>query len=159
MRNKSSEWLDYIELGFDSISLKCLKNMKTVYQDENNVVLDENSAGWKPCINRESKSLELTLKLYSCYDINMKFLVFVTPQSIYHGCSTRKTFWEEKFTGKQDLFEYLNMKNCGPRKVRKYKEIKSSDKCVTLNIYEILNISEKFDDLNKMVTTSSNSKV
>ena len=43
MRNKSSELLDYIELGFDSISLKCLKNMKTVYQDENNVVLDENS--------------------------------------------------------------------------------------------------------------------
>ena len=61
MRNKSSEWLDYIELGFDSISLKCLENMKTVYQDENNVVLDENSVEWKPCINRESKSLELTI--------------------------------------------------------------------------------------------------
>ena len=43
MKNKSSEWLDDIELGFDSISLKCLKNMKTVYQDENNVVLFENS--------------------------------------------------------------------------------------------------------------------
>ena len=42
MRNKSSEWLEYIELGFDSISLKCLKDMKTVYQDENSVVLDEN---------------------------------------------------------------------------------------------------------------------
>ena len=52
MKNKSSEWLDYIELGFDSISLKCLKNMKTVYQDENNVVLVENSVEWKPCINR-----------------------------------------------------------------------------------------------------------
>ena len=43
MKNKSSGWLDYIELGFDSISLKCLKNMKTVYQDEKNVVLVENS--------------------------------------------------------------------------------------------------------------------
>ena len=43
MRNKSSELLEWIELGFDSISLKCLKNMKTVYQDENNVVIDENS--------------------------------------------------------------------------------------------------------------------
>ena len=42
-RNKSSECLDYIELGLDSISLKCLENMKTVYQDENNFVLDENS--------------------------------------------------------------------------------------------------------------------
>ena len=39
-KNKSSEWLDYIELGFDLIILKCLKNMKAVYQDENNVVLD-----------------------------------------------------------------------------------------------------------------------
>ena len=61
MKNKSSEWLDYIELGFDPISLKCLKNIKTVYQDENNVVLVENSVEWKPCINRESKSLELTI--------------------------------------------------------------------------------------------------
>ena len=41
MRNKSSECLDQIELGFDSISLNCLKNMKTVYQDENNVVPSE----------------------------------------------------------------------------------------------------------------------
>ena len=51
------------------------------------------------------------------------------------------------------------MKNCGCRKVRKHKEIKGSDKCVTLNIYEILNISEKFDDLDKIETTSSESKV
>ena len=40
----------------------------------------------------------------------------------------------------------------------KHKEIKGSDKCVTLTIYEILNISEKFDDLNNMETTSSESK-
>ena len=45
------------------------------------------------------------------------------------------------------------MKNCGRRKVRKHKGIKGSDKCVTLNI------SEKFDSLNKMETTSSESKV
>ena len=51
------------------------------------------------------------------------------------------------------------MKNCGRRKFRKHKEIKGSDKCVTLNIHEILNISEKFDDLNKMESTSSESKV
>ena len=51
------------------------------------------------------------------------------------------------------------MKNCGQRNVRKHKEIKGSNKCVTLNIYDILNISEKFDDLNKMETTSSDSKV
>ena len=41
----------------------------------------------------------------------------------------------------------------------KHKEIKGTDKCVTLNIYEVLNISDKFDDLNKMETTSSESNV
>ena len=69
----------------------------------------------------------------------MKFLVVVTPPSIYHGCSTQKTFWEEKFSGKKDFFLYVNMKHCGRRKVRKHKEIKGSDKCFTLNI------SENFD--------------
>ena len=88
----------------------------------------------------------------------MKFLVVVTPPSIYHGCSTWKTFWEEKFTGKQDLFESVIMKNCGRLKVIKHKEIKGSDKCVTFNIYKILNISEKSDGLNKTKTTYSESK-
>ena len=74
--------------------------MKTIYPYENNVVLNENSVEGKPCINGESKSDELTIYLYSCHDVNMKFLVVVTPPSIYHGCSTRKTFWEEKFTVK-----------------------------------------------------------
>ena len=49
--------------------------------------------------------------------------------------------------------------NYGRRKVRKNKEIKGSDKCVTLNFYENLNISENFDSLNKIETTSSESKV
>ena len=40
----------------------------------------------------------------------MKFLAVVTPPSIYHGCSTRKTFWEEKFTGKKDVFQSVSMK-------------------------------------------------
>ena len=82
----------------------------------------------------------------------MKFLVVVTTPSIYHGCSTWKTFWEEKFTGKKDLFQSVTIKNCGCRKVRKHKEIKGSDKCVTLDI------SAKFDSLNNMKTTSSESK-
>ena len=78
----------------------------------------------------------------------MKFLLVVTPPSIYHGCSTLKTFWEEKITGKS-----VNIKNCGRPKVRKHNNIKGSDKIVTLNV------SEKFDSLNKMETTSSESKV
>ena len=82
----------------------------------------------------------------------MKFLAVVTTPSISHGCSTRKTFWEEKFTGKENLFLSVNMKNCGCRKVRKHKEIKGSDKIVTLDI------SAKFDSLNKTETTDSESK-
>ena len=82
----------------------------------------------------------------------MKFLLVVTPPSIYHGCSTRKTFWEEKFTGKESLSLSVNMKNCGRRKVSKHKEIKGSDKIV------ILDISTNFDSLNKIETTSSESK-
>ena len=58
-----------------------------------------------------------------------------------------------KFIGKEYLFLSVNMKNCGRQKVRKHKEIKVSDKYVTLDI------SSKFDSLNKMKTTSSDSKV
>ena len=82
----------------------------------------------------------------------MKFLAVVTPPSIYHGCSTRKTFWEEKFTGKESLFLSVNMKNCGRHNVRNHKEIRGSDKYVTLDI------SSKFDSLDKMKITSSESK-
>ena len=82
----------------------------------------------------------------------MNFLVVVTPPSIYHGCSTWKTFWEGKCTGKQDLFQSVNMKNYGCHKVRKHKKIKGSDKCVTFNI------SENFDSLNNMETACPDSK-
>ena len=51
------------------------------------------------------------------------------------------------------------MRNCGQRNVRKNKEIKDSDERVTLNMNEILKISEKFENLDKMETTSSESKV
>ena len=64
----------------------------------------------------------------------MKLLVVVTQPSIYHGCSTRKTFWEEKFTGKENLFLAVKMKNCVRHNVRKQKEIKGSDKYATLDI-------------------------
>ena len=82
----------------------------------------------------------------------MKLPVVVTPPSIYHGCSTWKTFWEEKFTSKENLFLAVNMKNCGRHNVRKNKEIKGSDK------YTTLNISSKFDSMYKIKITSSESK-
>ena len=74
----------------------------------------------------------------------MRFIVVVTPPSIYHGCSAHKTFWEEKSTGKEAFFLSVNMKDCGRRKVRKHKDIKGNDKIVTLNV------SAKFDILNNM---------
>ena len=90
----------------------------------------------------------------------MKFLVVSSPPSIYHGCSTRKTFWEEKFAGKkQDLFKPIKMRNCGKRNVRKHKEFKKGAERVTdENKYEILEILDKFGILDMMETTSSDSK-
>ena len=82
----------------------------------------------------------------------MKLIAFVTTPSIYHGCSTRKTSWEEKFTGKEDLGLSMNMKICGRRNVRKHKEVRGSDNYVTLDI------SSKFDILDKMKITSSDSE-
>ena len=82
----------------------------------------------------------------------MKLLAVVTPPSIYHGCSTWKTFWEGKFKGRENLFPSMNIKFCGRCKVRKHKEIRGSDKIATLDI------SAKFDSLNKMETASSESK-
>ena len=79
----------------------------------------------------------------------MKIISVVTPPSIYHGCSTWKTFWEERFTGKENLFLAMDMKNGGRRNVRKHKEIRGTDKYVTLDI------SSKFDILDRMKITSS----
>ena len=79
----------------------------------------------------------------------MNILAVVTPPSIYHGCSTQKTLWEEKFIGKENLFLAVKMKNGGRHNVRKHKEIKGSDKYVTLNI------SSNFDSLENMKIKSS----
>ena len=89
--------------------------------------------------------------------ININILAVVTPPSIYYGCSTWKTFWEEKFTGEEKFtvgeFSAVKMKNYGRRNVRKYIDINSGDKYVTLDI------ALKFDGLYKMRITSSESKV
>ena len=58
----------------------------------------------------------------------MKLASVVTPPYIYHGWSTRKTFWEDKFTP-------VNMISCENFNVRKYKEIKNSDQYIALDIY------------------------
>ena len=42
--------------------------------------------------------------------MNMKLLAVVTPPYIYHGCYTRKTLWEEIFTGEETFLSAVNMK-------------------------------------------------
>ena len=84
--------------------------------------------------------------------MNINLLGVVTPPSIYHGCSTRKTLWEGKFTGEEKVFSAVNMKNCGCCNFRKHRRIKGSDKYVTLDI------SLKLDSLDKMKIKSSESK-
>ena len=82
----------------------------------------------------------------------MNLLAVVTPPSISHGCSTRKTLWGENFKGKEICFLAVNMKNCGLCNFRKHNETKGSDRYVTLDI------SSKFKSLDKMKITSSESK-
>ena len=73
----------------------------------------------------------------------MKLLSVVTPPlEIYHGCSTQKTFWEEKITT-------VNMTSCGMQNVRKHRYIKNGDQ------YIILDISYKLDCMDKREFTSS----
>ena len=70
--------------------------------------------------------------------MNIKFLVVVTSPSIYHGCSTRKPFWQKKFTGEETFtlgeFTAVNMKCFGCRNVSKYRDINVSDYYATFDI-------------------------
>ena len=53
--------------------------------------------------------------------IKMKLLAVVTSLSIYHGPYTWKTFWEEKFTGEEELFSAVNMESFGHFNVSKHR--------------------------------------
>ena len=74
--------------------------------------------------------------------MNMNILAVVTQQSIYHGCSTRKTFWGGNLTP-------ANMKDCGRRNVMKHREINNGEKYITLEI------SLDFVSLENLKITSS----
>ena len=77
--------------------------------------------------------------------MNMKLLAVVTPMSIYHGCSTCKTFWEGKFTP-------VNIENCCRHNVSKHRDIKDGEKYITFVIYLY------FGSLYKIKITSSEPK-
>ena len=53
--NKGSVWLDYID------DWNRLNQFEMFEEQENDVVLNENSVDRKPCMNRESNSNELTI--------------------------------------------------------------------------------------------------
>ena len=83
----------------------------------------------------------------------MDFLVVVTPPSIFIMVAPlRRRSGRESSLVRKICFSLRNMKNCGRHKVKKHKETKGSDKIITLNV------SAKFDSLNKMESTSSESK-
>ena len=62
-----------------------------LFQNENNVVMNENSVGGKSCEIENVRALSSQFS-YIVVMMNMKLLEVVTPPSIYHGCSTWKTF-------------------------------------------------------------------
>ena len=84
--------------------------------------------------------------------MNMKLLSVVTLLYIYYGCTTQKTFWEEKFTGKENFtlgeFNPVNMKFVVRHNVRKHIDIKGGNKYVTLGVFL------DFGSLEKMIITS-----
>ena len=68
LKNKSSVWIDYIEFRNWLNQFENDKEHENcLFQNENNVVLNENSAEGKLCINRESNNLELEIYLNSSY--------------------------------------------------------------------------------------------
>ena len=77
--------------------------------------------------------------------MNSKIPENVTPLSIYCGLYTRKIVWEEKFTPGD--FTPVNMKNCDRCNVRKQRDIKNGEKCITLDI------SLKFTSLDNIKTS------
>ena len=79
--------------------------------------------------------------------MSMKILAVVTQLSIYHGCYTWKTFWEEHFTPSE--FAPAKIKNCGCYNFRKHMEIKNGENYITLDI------SLTFGSLDNMIITSS----
>ena len=58
----------------------------------------------------------------------MNFLAVISqPPAIYHGCSTLKTFCEDKLT-------LDNMTSCGRENVGKHREINNGEQYVILEI-------------------------
>ena len=61
--------------------------------------------------------------------MNTNLLTVVTPPpDICHGFSTQNKSWEVNFTP-------VNVKSCGRRNVRKFRQIKKGERYIALDIY------------------------
>ena len=85
------------------------------------------------------------------YVVRRVLIAVQQPPYIYHGCSAWKTFWEVNFTLGE--FTDVNMENCGCSNDGKHREIKGSDNYITLDI------SLKFESLDKMIITSQSQNI
>ena len=123
-----------------SISLKCQYQFWYMKEHLNWNILEENSVN-RNHINRKSK-IRSSQFSYTSIMNDMKVLEVVTKPSIFHGCSTQKTFWGEKLTS-------VNIEDCGCRNVRKHRDTKNG------NQYIDLDISLNFGNLENIKITSS----
>ena len=95
-------------------------------------IVSINSCKNKWSKNRRSKFSDTVIFV----TITMKLLAVVTSSSIYHGCSTQKTFWEENFTP-------VKMTSFWRHNVRKHREIKNGEQYIVLGIYLMLDFLDK----------------
>ena len=62
LKKKSYVWLDYIEFRTRLNQFEMfVEHESCLFQNEQNDVMNENSVEGKPCINMESKRLEITI--------------------------------------------------------------------------------------------------
>ena len=73
-----------------------------LFQNENNVVLNKNSVEVKPCIDRESKIPDLTIKLYICYD-----------EHEYPSSCNTTAYLSQKFLGMYCTYLIVITSRCG----------------------------------------------
>ena len=62
--------------------------------------------------------------------------VVTPPSSIYHTCSIRKKFWEEKFIP-------VNLEIYGRHNFRKHRDINNGEQYIVLDMYSKLDCMEK----------------
>ena len=137
-------WLDYIELSNWFNQFEMLVSILIHEITLKHVLFYRKTVLIEYHINIES-NIRSSQYIYTDVINYMKLLSVVTLPSIYHGCSTWKTFWEENFI-------LVNMNNCCCHSVRKHREIKNGRQ------YIALDISLKFGNMENIKIMSSEPK-